>query len=471
MVKLKNIVKGLDSEIYEAIESSLLKSKAENFLFLFKAYREDSLKDVEIIESLNINSNSFYVLKSRLIDKIQEFLAGDIYADMETVTTKLHQIPEICINSSREVARMYLQKLEQDLLKFDMHNELMIVYSALKKVNSYSDKYFHYSQLYNKNIAFCLSLEKSTEILADFNRVLGQYLFSRSHKLLETLNFLRSSIEEHYVLNNSRQIELIKNIFELQFDIFINMKSESNSSTEEILQQTQKILNELPESAPFKSWGIAIDYLSFEYYNKIGHSTLTLKYFEKVNANLSTLLLTTHVCLSSNFLISKIAYLQKTSKLNEFNVDSTVLILSDSADFHSIVLLGIYQAMSMYYEGRLKEACLKLNELLNINSFKDYFHINTEIKLSLAFIYLKLEEFDLADNILKNTYRKIKGDKLENYYGILDLIKVFGENIKRQSLGKPNVKQVNHFTLFKARNTGKHAMLKHLIYELDENYT
>ncbi|MCE3259511.1 MAG: hypothetical protein K0S12_1152, partial [Bacteroidetes bacterium] len=203
MIKLKKIITHLDEEVYNSVEETLVKNKADNFLFLLKSYR-NSVEDSQIIEELQLNSNSFYVLKSRLYDRIQDHLSGDIYLNQEELLKQLHQIPDMCMNESREVATAFLQKLEKDLLEYDLHSELLIVYSALKKIHLYSEKYFHYSQLFNKHIAFSLSLEKSEETLGNFNRVMGQYNFSRSPKFQDTLFFLRKEINDHFALNQSR---------------------------------------------------------------------------------------------------------------------------------------------------------------------------------------------------------------------------------------------------------------------------
>ncbi|MEI6019759.1 MAG: hypothetical protein WCR21_01400, partial [Bacteroidota bacterium] len=280
MIKLKNIITNLDASVFQTIQHSLIKNKADHFLFLFETYKNNSHSDKEIIEQLNINSNSFYVLKSRLYDKIQEYLSGDIYSTKEEVVKQLHQIPEMCINSPREVTIAFLEKLEKDLLAFDMHNELTVVYSALKKINTYSDKYFYYSQLFNKHIAFNLSLEKSLEILGNFNRVLGQYNFSRSKKLHDTLLFLRKGIAEHHALNPSKSIELIQNVIELQSRLFAGVNDEEKKSTEDILAQCHKIISELPNSSVYKNWGHSIDFLYFEYYCQIKQFKSAKQYYD-----------------------------------------------------------------------------------------------------------------------------------------------------------------------------------------------
>jgi hypothetical protein len=221
VIKLKKTISHLEASIYSEVEAALIKNKADNFLFLFKSYRDNTLNDEEISTQLNLSSNSFYVLKSRLYDRIQEFLSGDVHANKEEVMRLLHQIPARCFSSSREVATAFLEKLEKDLLYYNMHHELLVVYSALKKIQLYSEKYFHYSQLYNKHVAFSMSHEKSEELLGNFVRLLGQYNFSRSSKLLETLQFLRKSVNDHFALNRSRQIEIILNVMDVQLDILL----------------------------------------------------------------------------------------------------------------------------------------------------------------------------------------------------------------------------------------------------------
>lgn len=469
MLKLKKTITHLEEEIFRNMEASLIKTKADNFLFLLRSYRENVLTDNDIAEKLQLSSNSFYVLKSRLYDRVQEILSGDLRSSKEEILKMLHRIPEMCFSVSREVSTAYLEKLEKDLLHYDMHHELLVVYSALKKIHLYSDKYFHYSQLYNRHMAFSVSLEKSEEILGNFTRALGQYKFSRSPRQLEALQFLHKGINDHYALNRSRQIEIIRNMIEIQLDIFCGVQPEQDSS-EEKLRHTEKLLNELPESSAYKNWRPALDYLYFEYYKRIGEMRQTGAYFEKTESVLRNLLLFTNICLSSCYLVSRIVYLQNNGKAQLLAEEDEKNLLADEKDTHGEVLVGIYKAMIRYYRGNLKEAAAVLNQVINYNSFKDYFHINTDIKLTLAYFYILMKEFELADNILKNIQRKIKAEKLDNYANVLDIIKVFSGDIKSGG-ARPDARQKDNFILFSGRNKGETTLLRHLIYELHKRYS
>ena len=124
--------------------------------------------------------------------------------------------------------------------------------------------------------------------------------------------------------------------------------------------------------------------------------------------------------------------------------------------------------MNYYYKNNIKEAINCLQQLINENSFKDYFHINIEIKFTLVVFYLQLNEFEMALSILKSIYRKIKLDKLDNYQNALSLIKVLEQETNNKN-GKITAKQKDDFLLFSARN--KNEILKHFSYTLTKKYS
>ncbi len=469
MIKLKDIITQLDTKAYKAIEQLLKKNKADNLLFLLESYRQNKLPDEEIIGHLQLNSNSFYVLKSRLHDKIEHYMSGNIHTDRELVLNQLYQIPDMCFQTPREIAVMHLQKLEKDLLPFDMHNELLMVYAALKKMYLYSNRYFYYSQLYNKHVALSLSLEKSEEILGNFNRILAQYYFSRSGRLLDELAFLRKEVLSQYALNPSRQIEIIKNFIELQLCLFCDMSLNTDQDIEETLHTTARIFDELPVTSQRKNWRPVLDYLYFEYYRKIGQPKSTQLYYERVNASLSSVLLYSSLCNTSRFMMSKISYLQDTGKMDLFKTENDATVLTDPEDPYSGVVFNIYKAMRCYHTGHIKDAIALLNGTINENSFKDYFHMNMEIKFTLLFFYIHIQEYDIADSMLKSIYRKIKSEAMDNYVNALDLVKVFTLDIA-QNDAKKAAKQRDAFTLFLARNNGEYALLPHLQAELKKKY-
>ncbi len=469
MIKLKQVILQLNGDSYSQIEDALKKNKGDNFALLFQSYRQGDVSDKDIVEKLGISSNSFYVLKSRLYDKIQAHLSENVFTDRETLIKELLQVHEICFTKPREIAIAFLHKLEKELLKYDLHNDLMLVYSALKKMHLYSEKYFHYSQLFNKHAGLGLSLEKAEEILGNFNRMLGQYNFSKGQQLLDTLNFLKLEIMNLYSLNPSRQIEIIRNIIELELILFCQETTEY--SAEELLQNTRKVFAELPETAEQKKWEIVLDYLSFEYYFSKNELRAALPYYEKVNAVLPTLLLYNNICLTSKFLISKIRFCEEADRKEEMDPAAAKKeLLYDSGDVHARVLMEIFTAMLYFKQKRTKEAINCLNDVLNTVSFKDYFHESIDVKLTLAYFYLSLKEYDLVEITTKSVSRKIKTEHPDKYAHVLHLIKIFDSEMSQGVGAKSLPKNRDLFTLFLANNVKSNEVLAHLVPELKKRY-
>ena len=161
MLKLKQVILQLSDTAFDDLRESFKKTRADNFVYLLEVYREGKQSDKETVGKLGATSNSFYVLKSRLYARIQEYLSEGVFDDQETMIRELLQVPEVCFNRPRETAIAFLQKLEEEFLRYDLHNDLMVVYSALKKMHLHSEKYFHYSQLFNKHAGLGLSIEKA----------------------------------------------------------------------------------------------------------------------------------------------------------------------------------------------------------------------------------------------------------------------------------------------------------------------
>jgi len=470
MIKLKEIIVQLDDSTYEEFKEQLSRNKADNFLYLAQSYRKNNVNDEEIINHLNLNSNSFYVLKSRLYDKIKNHISQTVDVSREDVVSQLQQVNDMVYNQPREIAIAFLQKLEEDLLKFDMHGELLTVYGALKKVHVKSDRYFHYSQLYNKQVAFWLSLEKTETILGNFNQMLGLYDCSKSAEYIDKLLFLRKEILNHLALNPSQQIEIMKNIADLQLSIFCDVKPTDDFDVEDVLKDTLKKMKALPESSIHKKWEVAVDFLYLEYYRKTNSSKI-FSQCQKVNEHVGNFLLYNSICLSPRFLISKAQIYCENGKLEELTGDLNKQILIDPNDSYSKVLFGLYNSILLYYAGKTKEAINTLNSIINLYSFKDFFHINIEIKITLAYYYIQIKEYDLAENLLKNIYRKIKSEELNHYENVLDIIKVLNLELYPDKSDKTNAKRKDSYTLFNARNNGKCAVLNHLTPELKKNFS
>ena len=133
-MRLNKIVAQFNEHDYEELSSQLNETKADKFLTLLKYYREDKLDEKAIQEELNVKSASFYTLKSRLFDKIQEYLYQNTTDTRIALLNNIANIEHLVYKTPRETAIGILEKLEGELIQFDMPNELILVYKALKKL-------------------------------------------------------------------------------------------------------------------------------------------------------------------------------------------------------------------------------------------------------------------------------------------------------------------------------------------------
>lgn len=467
MLKLKEVINQLSDKTYDIIKDKLVKTKAENFLYVLRSYREGKMNEEDIIANLSISPNSGYVLKSRLYERIQDQLTTKLDPSKSDIYAQLEKVHSIYYTTSHELSNAYLHKLEKDLLAHDMHVELLIVYGALKKLHYNTDKYHQYSQLYNKHTSFWLSIEKAHDLLNDFNLQLEHYDHSKSSFQLDKLKFLRQEVGNHFTLNPSKQLEIIKNIIDIQLYLFCNIIDNPDFDITDLLNDTLEKINQLPDSSAQKTWDKVLNYLSFEYYSKNGQTNKATFFYDKTNQELQHLLLFSNVSLVSKFLTSKINYLTAKKEKQIYNEIAPNELLSNHT-MYSQIQLGIYGSMLLYNNGETKQAITTLNNLLNKFSFKDYFHVYMEIKFTMAFFYLKINETEMAESLIMSIYKKIKTDKLIQYSNALDLIKYFNTFFKPSNSNE--AKQQEALLMFFARNKGEHEILYYLQAELKNNY-
>jgi len=137
MAKLKNLIKQLSDEDYVSILNSLEESSADKSSYLLQAMRERQLSDNKVMVELGVNTNAYYTLRSRLNQKIEEYLLQQMESPRTDILRKVANINEIVFTKKKAIAVATLKKLEKELLDYDLSNELTIVYKSLKKLNIY----------------------------------------------------------------------------------------------------------------------------------------------------------------------------------------------------------------------------------------------------------------------------------------------------------------------------------------------
>lgn len=476
MLQLKNILRQLNGSDFKQISDNLKKSKADKFLALLTYYKDDSLPDEEIQKKLDLNPNAFYVLKSRLFDKVQHYLRESSQGALTDTFKKLVTIPNLVFNTEKSIAAAILTRLEEDLIENDMPNELTSVYSALKKIHLHSDKYYEYTQRYNKHVAYTLALNKAEDLLCDFTRRLGEYYASRNEQMLPIFSVLKKEMGNLNNLYKSHHLRVYQNILDVSCSLFFPETeiTTEDRPAEDLLNETENILSQYPKDSGYQYLRFTLNFLFYEYYHKYKLLKKELQYFELINSQLPVFFYHNHTCFSSKFLVSKIQTSLDLRTQSELYDECTRLTKSYSPDKNDIpgyINHSKYAAASAFYAKKYAEAAKTLTSLINEIGFKHYPHAEIEIKLFLTLCYSMHNKYEVAWNIFRSVSRKITELNADGSY---ENAKTFAKLLNLQlgsNSGKENTSAKIHalWKQFTLLNQGDKQMLDFL--RLDEKLT
>ena len=473
MINLKNIITQLEEEDYQKLLSQLNRAKADKFSRLLIIYREDQLSDEEIPETLKVNANAFYVLKSRLYEKLREYLINALTAPRVELLKKIATIPALVYDTQKDTAIAILTKLEKDLLQRDMPYELTGVYNALKKINIHSEKYYEYSQQYNKHVAYTLALDKAEDLLADFTKKSGDYYASRDESILELLHLIKKEMANVCRLYESHHLQVYQNILDVSFALFIPLPDavKDDKPIEDILDETEKIFVDYPKDTNYQFLRNVLNFLTFEYYHKLNIYKKEAQYFDIVNDQLPNFLFYNHCGFTAKFLISRIeryVYLNMPGQLYEENKILVKKYEPDKNDVPCYITYMKYLAVSAYYAGKYDIAVKLLNELLNGVSFIKSAHFEIEVKMLLALCLSMNNKYDLAWTLIRNTSRKVgemnKDGSYENAVVFIKMLKMTMGS-KTKNVEEKLIPLKNRFELL---NQGPKKLLEYI--NMDEKF-
>ena len=327
MAKLKNIIKQLSEKDFNSIYESLLTSSAEKSAHLLKALRERSVSDTRIMADLEVNTNAYYTLRSRLNLKIEEYLMQQMESPRADVLRKVANINEVVFTKKRTIAIATLKKLEKELIDYDLSNELTVVYKSLKKLHINSPDYFQYSQLYNRHVAYMLALDKAEDLLADYFKKYGSYLLTADDSEKLGLSLLMREMQNVANLYESHRLYVYKSIMQIFHKLFVEPDESAHvesESIEDTFDKIQKIFNSYGLDSIYYHLNLVIEFLKLEYYNYYKVFRESEKYFEEVNDAAGNLLTNYPTFVfPAQFLISKVQrYLTLSFRLLEGRLDT-----------------------------------------------------------------------------------------------------------------------------------------------------
>lgn len=406
---VRKVIEQLEESVYDKLVAELEDTKASKMLTLLGMYR-DGMPDNEITAGkLGISAASFYTLKSRLQDKVQKTLFRSASDDFADLLKNLSSIPYLVNNTPRESAVLLLLFLEKELKEKDKPGELAQVYGALKKLHAFHSDYYHYEQLYNKNIAYFLAFEKSEEILIGFSRTLGEYLMSGESQFKEVMKLYIKELTNISRMYESHRIRMCKSVAEVSFALFVENAVEisgSDKSVQDVLDEMLALLTKHPDDAQYRFLKDIHNFLSFEFYSFIGLHKNAREPYEEIINDKCKLLYRSHTSVVSLFLLSAFS---KLKTLQDIYSVSEQWPIEDPDNIFGIVNRALFRAGILFESMRYAEAASVLNDCLNDVTFRNLIHAECSVRILYILCLIGAEKIDLAETQLRSLSRKLNG--------------------------------------------------------------
>ena len=220
MKKLRNLIDLLSEADIEAIHSSFYR-KSDKVATLFQLLI-DGMTNEEIREHLQISLNAYTTLGSRLNNKIQNHLVEISDSPKDDILKKLRSLDDLLFIEEPGIALVTLKKLERELIKYDLSNELTVVYKHLKRLHINKPDYFNYSKLYNRHVAYSLALDKAEDILSNYFKEYGFFYVMKDEERAVKLNALFEEMINVSALYQSHRMQVYKSAIEIMHRLHVN---------------------------------------------------------------------------------------------------------------------------------------------------------------------------------------------------------------------------------------------------------
>ena len=442
MAKLKNIIKQLSDNDYQAIYDSLISGNAEKSAYLLKAMRERQLSETKVMVELEINANAYYTMRSRLSQKIEEYLIQQMESPRTDLLRKVANINEVFFTQKKTIAITTLRKLEKELIEADLVGELPTIYKLLKKLHVNSAEYFQFSQLYNRHVAYMLAVDKAEDVVADYFKKYGNYFLTGDLTEKLSLDLLTKEIHSIANLYESHRLYVYKSCVVVFHRLFVDPDDDArqdDESIEDTFSRVQDIFSRYNLDPVYYHLNLLFEFLKLEYYNHYKVFKQAERYYEEVNDAASNLLVNyPYYTFSIRFLISKMERAIRMGTEGELYGEQKQLFADFEPDVHNVpqhVIYTVYCALSAYYAGKYEETAKVLNNLINDVSLKKYPLAQMEIKALLCLQYCMLKDIDLFNQLSNSVQRNIRiigKDACENVLTFLKILKIAVSEAKRE---------------------------------------
>lgn len=429
---------------------------------LFEMLLKD-INDEEIREILGLSANAYSTLRSRLHTKVQNHLIALSDSPRADVLNKLLSIGDIIFTQEPTIALTTLKKLERELIRFDLSNELTIVYKYLKKLHLNTDGYFHYSKLYNRHVAYSLALDKAEDLLAKYYIAYGYYyVMGDSSKKLE-LTAIFEEMKNVCALYQSHRMFVHFAALQIIHRLFVDEEAYEHydlEPIEDILAQVDDTFRKYTKDDIYIHLHLLFDYIRFEYYNKYGIIGKANVLQAKVSTQLSKLLIHyENYSFACQFLIGRLQLILN-GHLDNRGFDKVFDDFKiENSSIPAKVVYYIYRALTGYYSKDYSGASKWLFELNNEVSFKEHTEMLIEVKCVTAYLKYIQKDYILFKQNLTSAQRTLRIFGAANTPHLAAFVKMLGILSSESKKNKEQKLRLQLETIGQFNLTGFHPTL------------
>ncbi|MCX6291129.1 MAG: hypothetical protein NT126_05135 [Bacteroidetes bacterium] len=466
METLNKTIKKLNEQEYKELLSAVAGRKNNKPYLVLEAARLQNYDENTMMQTLGVNASTYYTLKSRLNEKIAQYLSQNAQNPISALKEKVAMVPAMLFGNDREVSIRALKNLEKQLTEYDLSNELIVVYKALARLSMYNGDFDFYEKEYNKHVAYSLSVVKAEDLFFEFSKRTGMYLLTRDERDLESVKTVLRELTNISELYHGHRLFVLFNIVRIYYLCTLTSRSENLKALEieidSILQQIRKHFETYEMDTFYQSIRFVVDFLYFEYYQRTGNSVRADHYYNQVNSQVPEV---AHKPIFS-FFVTQFLH----SKLERFLVNHDISGLTDlnselegcfdvnTNEPYPFISFKKYQAISKFYEGDYNGAAKTINSLRNDMSLKKYLFSDVECKLFQALNYAMMGEDGLCSQLIQSIKRQTSED--ESLFEPASMfIKLLKAAIKPEEFRKKVKKITELFEAFNAANTGSKRIL------------
>ncbi|MEZ4827524.1 MAG: hypothetical protein R3C61_14770 [Bacteroidia bacterium] len=466
---LYKIISQLTDEEFEETYSTFTANKADKSAAFLKIIRNNpETPDKEFLDTFDITASAFYVLKSRLNQKIEAFLLNRVGDPNLHVMRRVLAVNDLVFNNPREISVAALRKLEKELVKFDFPYGLMIVYKELQNLHAFDEHHLYYKSRYNQQVAYAVAMDKAIDLVVQFFRAFDAFYLNRKDKDHIEMIRVMEKIDNLNNLYESHRLYIFKSVIHIFAKLFIEIPENIRCEIEDIDQMFEKsveILGEYKDDAFYLNINILFNFLRFTYYDSKQVRDKSKIFFEILDYKIEELLTRYHFNANTSlFLYQKLRYHIRTHTVSQMIRDVEEYISHIEIEPYRItffVNFHMFMAHAYFADKNYKKSSRILYMLRNDVNLRKHTHTDLEVKFFLAVCYVKMEDFDLANQLILSLQRQLRKNTMNKYEHAKVLLKILSVALG----GKPRTRNKNlqmNIEKWNEMNVGRYALLEDL---------